>query len=127
MLVGLSQVAIERNDLEAAAAHLAARTELGEHTGLPQHPYRWRVARARLREAEGDLAGAVTLLEEAERVYVGDFSPDVRPVPAQRARLLLAQGRLGGGARLGACTATSPRTTTSPTCASTSTSRWPGS
>ena len=29
-----------------------------------------------------------------ERVYVGDFSPNVRPVPALRARLLLAQGRL---------------------------------
>ena len=94
MVVGLSQIALERDDLEAAAAHLRRADELGEHNGLPQHPYRWRVARARLREAEGDLAGAVALLEEAERVYVGDFSPNVRPVPAQRARVLVAQGRL---------------------------------
>ena len=50
--------------------------ELGEHLGLPQNPYRWRVAMARIREAEGDLDGALDLLDEAERLYVGDFSPE---------------------------------------------------
>ncbi len=94
MVLGLSQIALERNDLDAAAAHLRHVDDLGEHNGLPQHPYRRRVGHARLREAEGDLSGAVALLEEAERVYVGDFSPNVRPVPAQRVRVLLAQGRL---------------------------------
>jgi LuxR family maltose regulon positive regulatory protein len=47
---------------------------------------------ARVREAEGDLDGAATLLAEAERVYAGDFSPDVRPIAAMRARVLIAQG-----------------------------------
>ena len=93
MLVGLSQIAFERNDLETAEDHLSRAEELGEHTGLPQLPYRLRVGRAQLCAAAGDLAGAVTLLEEAERVYVGDFSPDVRPVPAMRARLLVGLGR----------------------------------
>ena len=50
---------------------------------------------ARIREAEGDLGGALDLLDEAERLYVGDFFPNVRPVPAMRARVLVAQGRLG--------------------------------
>ena len=94
MVVGLSQIAFERDDLGATAAHLLRVDSLGERLGLPQFPYRWRVARARLREAEGDLAGAVTLLEEAERVYVGDYSPNVRPVAAQRTRVLVAQGRI---------------------------------
>ena len=94
MLVGLSQVAFERNDLEAAAELLSRAEELGDHTGLPRLPYRRRVARARLHAVEGDLAGAVTLLVDAERVYDGDFSPNVQPVPAMRARLLVAQGRL---------------------------------
>jgi LuxR family transcriptional regulator, maltose regulon positive regulatory protein len=94
MLVGLSEIALQRNDLAAASEYLVRVEELGEQTGLPQHPYRWRVARAHLREAEGDAAGAVALLEDAERVYVGDFSPNVRPIPAMRARLHLAQGRL---------------------------------
>jgi LuxR family maltose regulon positive regulatory protein len=83
----------ERGDLDAARQHLQASSELGEHVGLPQNRYRWRVATARIREVEGDLSGALDLLDEAERLYVGDFSPDVRPVAALRARLLIAQGR----------------------------------
>jgi LuxR family maltose regulon positive regulatory protein len=93
MHVGLSHVLRERNELDAARQHLQASTELGEHVGLPQNPYRWGVAMARIREADGDLSGALELLDEAERVYVGDFSPDVRPVHALRARVLVAQGR----------------------------------
>ena len=95
MYVGMSLIACERNDLPAAARHLLHAQELGEHTWLPQNPYRWRVAMARVREAEGDLDGALDLLEEALRVYTGDFSPDVRPIPALRARVLAAQGRAG--------------------------------
>ena len=95
MYVGLSQIACERGDLPAAAQHLLRSQELGEHTGLPQNRYRWRVAMARVREAQGDLDGALSLLDEAQRVYMGDFSPNVRPVPASRARVLAAQGRVG--------------------------------
>ena len=95
MYVGLSQIACERGDLHTATQHLLRSQELGEHTGLPQNPYRWRVAMARVREAEGDLGGALTLLDDAQRVYLGDFLPNVRPVPALRARVLAAQGRWG--------------------------------
>ncbi len=94
MYVGLSRIAYERDDLVTAAQHLERARELGEHTWLPQNPYRWRVAMARMREADGDLDGALQLLDEAHRVYVGDFSPNVRPIPAMRARVLAAQGRL---------------------------------
>src|SRR3954468_2483059 len=92
MYVGMSEIARERNDLHAATQLLQRSQELGEHTGLPQNRYRWRVAMARIREAEGDLSGALDLLDEAEHLYVGDFSPDVRPVPAVRARVLVARG-----------------------------------
>ena len=93
MHVGMSQIACERGDLRAATEHLLRSQELGEHTGMPQNPYRWRVSMAGIREAEGDLTAAATLLDEAQRLYTGDYSPNVRPVPAQRARLLAAQGR----------------------------------
>ena len=95
MYVGMSQIACERHDLAAATRHLLHAEELGEHTWLPQNPYRWRVAMARVREAEGDLDGALDLLEEAQRVYTGDFAPNVRPIPALRARALAANGRVG--------------------------------
>jgi LuxR family transcriptional regulator, maltose regulon positive regulatory protein len=94
MYVGMSQIACERGDLPAATRHLRRAQELGEQTWLPQNPYRWRVAMARVREAEGDLAGALDLLDEAQRVYMGDFSPNVRPIPALRARVLTAHGRV---------------------------------
>jgi hypothetical protein len=47
------------------------------------------------RQADGDLAGALDLLNEAERLYMGDMLPNARPVPALKARVWIAQGRLG--------------------------------
>jgi LuxR family transcriptional regulator, maltose regulon positive regulatory protein len=95
MYVGMSEIHRERDDLRAATQQLLRSQELGEHTGLPQNRYRWRVAMARIRQAEGDLGGALDLLNEAERRYVGDFFPNVRPVPALRAGVSVARGELG--------------------------------
>jgi len=95
MHVGISAILRERDDLEGARRHLREAGELGEENGLPQNRYRSRVALAAVRQVEGDLDGAVELLIEAERLYIGDFSPDVRPVAALKARVRVAQGRLG--------------------------------
>ena len=95
MYVGMSEIARERDDLRAATQLLLRTQELGEHTGLPQNRYRWRVAMARIRQAEEDLADALDLLNEAERLYVSDFFPNVRPVPALKARVWIRQGRIG--------------------------------
>ena len=95
MYVGMSELEREHNDLSAATQHLLRSKELGEHTGLPQNRYRWCVAMARIREAQGNLDGALDLLDEAERLYVSDFSPNVRPVAAMKTRVWVAQGRLG--------------------------------
>ena len=96
MLVGLSRVAWYRNDLPAAAEYLRRSDELGEAASLAQNPYRWRVGLARLRAAEGDLSTALALLDEAEQVYVSDYSPNVQPIHATRARVLAAQGDVVG-------------------------------
>jgi LuxR family maltose regulon positive regulatory protein len=95
MHVGMSSLHYERNDLKTASECLLTSQSLGELAGLPQNPYRWRAAMARIRQAEGDLDGALQLLEEAERVYDGNFSPNVRPVTTRKVRVWLAQGRLG--------------------------------
>jgi LuxR family transcriptional regulator, maltose regulon positive regulatory protein len=94
MHVGIAAVLLERDDLPTAGEHLDISRRLGDHLGLPQNPYRWRVAMARLREAEGALDEALELLDQADRVYNGDYNPDVRPVPAVRARLHLRRGEL---------------------------------
>ena len=69
MHVGMSELYRERNDLDTAAQHLLKSKELGELNGLPKNPYRWRVAMARILEAEGDQDGALDLLNMAERLY----------------------------------------------------------
>ena len=94
MHVGMSELFRERNDLDAARHHLLQSQELGAHAGMPQHPYRRRLAMARLQQLDGDRGGALDMLDEAERLYNSDFSPDVRPIPAVRARLWVAHGRL---------------------------------
>ena len=94
MYVGMSEILRERNDLHAATQHLLRSKEMGEHTGFPQNRYRWRVAMARIREAQGDLDGALDLLDEAERLYMSDFPPNVHPIAAWKTRVWVAQGRL---------------------------------
>ncbi|RKN64198.1 helix-turn-helix transcriptional regulator [Paenibacillus ginsengarvi] len=92
--VGMSELCSEHDDLEAATRNLLRSKEQGEHTGFPQYRYRWRVAMARIREAEGDLNDAHDLLCEAESLYVDDFFLNVRPIAALKARVRVKQGRL---------------------------------
>jgi LuxR family transcriptional regulator, maltose regulon positive regulatory protein len=94
MHVGMGEILRQRNDLAGAANHLQTARDLGEENGLPQNPYRSRVAAAGIRQAEGDPEGALDLLAEAGRLYFSDFSPHVRPVDALKARVWIAQGRL---------------------------------
>ncbi len=94
MHVGRAALDREFDDLPAARRDLMRSRELGEYTGLPQNAYRWRMVMARVCEAEGDWEAANDLLDEADRLYEGDFSPNVRPVPAVRARAWIRQGRV---------------------------------
>jgi LuxR family maltose regulon positive regulatory protein len=94
MHIGMAVVLLEWDDLEAAGDHLVASQELGEHAGLAQSPYRWRIAMARLREIQDDIDGALELLRDAEHRYVSEYHPDVRPVAALKARIGAMHGRL---------------------------------
>ncbi len=93
MHVGLAALLYEHNDLDGAEQHLLTSRSLGELAALPQNAYRWRATLAGIRQAQGDLDSALALLDEAERLYDGNFSPNVRPIAARRARLWVAQGR----------------------------------
>ena len=94
MHVGMSGLYFERNELNTAEQHLLKSKQLGELNGLPKNPYRWRVAMAQIQETQGDLEGALDLLDEAEHLYVGDFSPNVHPISALKARVWIKQGEL---------------------------------
>lgn len=99
MVVGMSELHLEHNDLLTANRLLQKSKEQGEHTGFPQFPYRWRVALARLKLAEGDPDAALDLLQAAEQHYVSDFHPNVQPIAAWKARVWVRQGRLDEATR----------------------------
>jgi LuxR family transcriptional regulator, maltose regulon positive regulatory protein len=94
LYVGLSDLHRERNDLEIATQYLLRSKELGEHTALTDTRHRWYVAMARVKAIEGDLGSALDLLDEAERQYVENPDPDVRPIAALKTQWWVAQGRL---------------------------------
>jgi LuxR family maltose regulon positive regulatory protein len=96
--VGFSELLRELGDLDAARHHLQVSSELGEGASLPENRYRWFVATALVRQAEGDLEGAAALLDQAERLYRRGFLPEVRPIAAVRARIRIAQGDLSAAA-----------------------------
>jgi len=94
MFVGLSEIYRERNDLHSALQQLLKSKQLGDLNGLPKNPYRSRVAMARLREIQGNLSEALDLLEEAEKFYLSDFSPNVHPIQALKVRIWIKQGEI---------------------------------
>ncbi len=91
---GLSELSLERGDIESAARFLSKGEELGGQGELVGWQYRLRLAQARVKQNQGDLDGALDLLYEAERLYVRTPLPVVRPIPAMKARIWLDQGRL---------------------------------
>jgi len=91
--LGLSMIHRQRGDDTLAAHHLKRAAELGLQTTLVDWLHRWHVAQSQLKEAAGDLETALTLLDEAKRVYVQSPLPDLRPIAALKARIHLKQGR----------------------------------
>jgi LuxR family maltose regulon positive regulatory protein len=94
LYLGLSELYRERGNVEAASQHLLRSEELGKQAGSPDWPYPLYLAQAQIKESQGDLDGALELLDEAERLYHRSPVPDVRPVAALKARVWIRQGRL---------------------------------
>jgi LuxR family maltose regulon positive regulatory protein len=90
----LSELYLEQGSQEAAVQHLQISKELGEKAELPVWQYRWCIAQARLHETQGDLDRALTLLDEADRLFIRTPLSNLRPIPAMKARIEIAQGRL---------------------------------
>ena len=90
---GLSELLCQQGDLSAAAEYLAIAQKVGEQAQLTGWPHRLAATQAYLKEAQGDLDGALTSLDEAERLSIREPLPDVRPIAARRARVWIRQGR----------------------------------
>ncbi|WP_214404086.1 LuxR C-terminal-related transcriptional regulator [Pseudonocardia lacus] len=96
--VVLGEIDRDAGDLDGARRHLDTAAALGEPASTTEGRYRWFVAMGLLAATGGDPDGAVDLLAQAQQRYLPGFLPDVRPIPALRARVLIAQGRLAEAA-----------------------------
>ena len=98
--VGLGEVAYQRDDLDTALRHLTEGIALSRRSAYP-HPLATGLATlAWIRQATGDPAGALAAIGEALQVVPSTAVTGLfNPVPAQRARLKLAQGDLAAAAR----------------------------
>jgi len=94
LYLGLSEVHTEWGDLDAAEGFLQTITRSAAGSAYAGNRQRWCTAMARVREARGDLGGALDLLDEAERHDLRSPLPRVRPIAATKARIWIAQGRL---------------------------------
>src|SRR5262244_575228 len=98
--VGLAEVLCERNELEAAIDHATQGIALCRQIAYTRPLATGLATLAWIRQAQGDAAGALDAISQAELVQP---SPKVvtlfNPVPVWRARLLLAHGEVTAAAR----------------------------
>ena len=96
--VGLADIAYQRDELDVALRHANEGIALCRQFVHTTPLARGLATLAMIRQATGDPAGALEAITEAGQASPGPAGM-LNPVPAQRARLLLAQGNLPGAAR----------------------------
>ena len=96
--VGLAEMAYLRNELDTALQHVTKGIELCRQFAYTPPLAAGLVTLAWIRQATGDPAGAREAITEAGQASPGPAGL-LNPVPATRARLLLAQGDLAAAAR----------------------------
>jgi LuxR family maltose regulon positive regulatory protein len=97
--VAMSEVLVERNDLEAAQAHLSQGLELGKWSGRLDAVRNAAYTLSRLRLARHDANGALAAVREAESALGELPSPLARAeLLALKARILVRQGALSEAA-----------------------------
>jgi LuxR family transcriptional regulator, maltose regulon positive regulatory protein len=98
--VGMAGVEYQRGELDAALRHVTEGIALLRPASYTSPMATGLATLAWIRQARGDTAGALEAIGEAERVAPSPAVVDLsNPLPAQRARLLLAQGDAAAAAR----------------------------
>jgi LuxR family maltose regulon positive regulatory protein len=98
--VGLAEVTYQRGDLDAALRYVTEGIPLCRQLVYTQPLAVGLVTLAWIRQANGDPVGAREAMSEAWRAAPGQAVASLLdPVPAQRARLRLAQGDIAGAGR----------------------------
>ena len=96
--VGLAEIAYQRDELDLALRHASEGIGLCRQFVYTPPLADGLAILGMIRQATGDPAGALEAITEAGQASPGPAGL-LNPVPAQRARLLLAQGNLAAAAR----------------------------
>jgi LuxR family maltose regulon positive regulatory protein len=98
--VGMAELLYERGELDAAVDHATQGVAVSRQLGWTPLLVAGLAILVRIRQAQGDRAGALEAMREAQQVQL---SPAVvgllNPLPALRARLALTDGQVGEAAR----------------------------
>lgn len=95
LYITMSEILLERNELEAAEAHLSRGIALGKWSGRFDAVKNAAPALARLRQIHHDTRGALEAVQEAESAIEDPQSPlALAELQALRARILVRQGAL---------------------------------
>src|SRR6266699_3500320 len=98
--VGLAEVAYQRNELDTALRHISEGIRACRQMNFTQPLATGLATLAWIRQAQGDAAGAREAMGAAGQAGPGPGVVGLlNPVPAQRARLQLAQGNVAAAAR----------------------------
>ena len=97
--VSLAELAYQRNELDTALDNAERGIALCRSFVYTMPLAAGLATLAWIRQAGGDPAGALDAMDEAVRASPGPPPGLLNPIPARRARLLLAQGNLAAAAR----------------------------
>jgi ATP/maltotriose-dependent transcriptional regulator MalT len=93
--VALAEVLYERDELAEAYEHAAQGVALGRQLAFTQPLATGLAMLARIRQVQGDTAGALDAIGQAGKVGLSpQLTPLLNPVPAWQARLMLARGEV---------------------------------
>jgi LuxR family maltose regulon positive regulatory protein len=94
LYLGMSLLYNEMGDGENARLYRQRSETLGEQAAFPGWKIRHALSQAQLQAGAGHFDTALSLLDAAERLHYSSPLPDLRPIPAQKARLWIRQGKL---------------------------------
>ncbi len=92
--LGLSELHRARGNYAAAQEQMAQSQAVDEQTEQHVYPYHLCLVQARTKQEQGDIDGALRLLDEAAELFAQIHIPDFRPVAVLKVRVWLAHGQL---------------------------------
>jgi len=94
LYLGRSKLYREQGDPITATTYLLKSEEANNNSPYQLWQYRFTLAQAQVAEDQGNLDGALELLNKAESLYYRNIVPEIRPLEALRANIWIKQGKL---------------------------------